>query len=255
MLPHWSCRRSAACSRTPGKLQVVYALQDLVAELGVADALVAVQPRARPPPWRASCRPGSACRCRAGSRSPTSAPVQSRLLTIRAAFSPSKSRSGSTCARSPLHPLGDHLRVSSASARRSSSGRRSGRWSRRPGRAGVSGVLDPAHREQLDQVADMQARRGRVEPHVGGDRARRQRLAPAVDSSVDRAIRPAPAQFVESMDGAAVRTRASSDIAGGWLPSLGPTVVTIAAPSDHRRTPGKSVLNDMIGPRKAGLRG
>ena len=73
-LPHWSL--PPVCSvqpYSPEQLQVVHALQDLVAELGVADALVAVRAGRRPRPCRSSCSPGSACRRRAGTRARSSA--------------------------------------------------------------------------------------------------------------------------------------------------------------------------------------
>ena len=79
------------------ELQEVHALQDLVAELGVADALVGVEARATASflsmvPTR-KCLPMS----RRKSMAERGA-VQSRLLTRRAGLSPSKLRKRETCA-------------------------------------------------------------------------------------------------------------------------------------------------------------
>ena len=103
--------------------------------------------------------------------------VQSRLLTMRAAFSPSKLRNRSTWRAQVADPLGDGLlgvqRALGGRARVADESGGSADESERP----VPGELQPAHQQQLDEVAEVQARRRRVEAAVVRDRIAREQLA------------------------------------------------------------------------------
>ena len=90
---------------------------------------------------------------------------------MRAGLAPSKSRKGATCCWirsthsaiapwSVQHPLGGRPRVTD----------QAGRAADQTDDA-VPGQLQLAHHDQLDQIAEVQARRRGVEPAVGGDRA------------------------------------------------------------------------------------
>ena len=54
----------------------------------------------------------------------------------------------------------------------------------------VAGLLEPTQRQQRDEVAGVQTRRGRVEPRIDGDGSRGQLVSPAQSRSVDCAISP-----------------------------------------------------------------
>ena len=126
---------------------------------------------------RASIRFTGKCLPTSRRKSSTdSSAVQSRLLTSRAAFGPSKSRrpldlaldAGHPAGHGLLavqHPLAGCLRIADQPGRSPDQQQRS-----------VTGSLQSPGHHQLDEVAHVDARRGRVEPDVEGDGSRVQML-------------------------------------------------------------------------------
>ena len=107
--------------------------------------------------------------------------VQSRLLTQAPASRPSKSRNRSTWTRMPLDPFGHASRgvERALGARPLGSPTSPVAPPTRPTAGGRP--LETAQGQQRDQVADVEARRGRVEAAIERDRALGQRRAQCVD--------------------------------------------------------------------------
>ena len=102
--------------------------------------------------------------------------VQSRLLTIRAALSPSKLRKRSDLGLQVAHPLGDGLLGVEGAFRRRTRIADQARGAAHESERLVAGQLEPAHEQQLHQVAQVQARRGRIEAAVIRDRVAGEQL-------------------------------------------------------------------------------
>ncbi len=128
-----------------------------------------------------------------------------------------------------VHPLGDGLRVVQRAL-----GGRLGVADQAGGAADqaerpVAGLLEAAHGEDLDEVAEVQAGRGRVEAAIERDGAVRERLAQCVLVS-GQGDQPAPLQLVDDVRHGSVSPRL---VWGLWVPACPPTG------SGRSRAPGR----------------
>ena len=158
-------------------------LQDLVAELGVADAL-AVQARAD----RLLGEHAVTLKCLPMSRRKSSAgigPVHSRLFTMRAGLSPSKSQQAARPGRGCARPRPRRPRARSAPARPTCRwGRRSARWPRRPAAIGrCPASWSRRMRDELDEVAEVEAT-----ARSGRSRSRRSPAPPRAAAAARRCV-------------------------------------------------------------------
>ncbi len=179
------------------QLQVVHALEDLVAELGVADARVGVQPSgdgllgdhvvdaevlAHVAQQADRGHPGGPVQVVDHARRVRALEVEEPRDLAAQALDPAGHRLGVV-----EHALGGGLRVADQTGGAADQAERE-----------VPRLLDPAHGEDLDQVAEVQAGRRRVEAAIERDRAVRERLAQCVLVG-GQGDQPTPPQLVDDV--------------------------------------------------------
>ncbi|RPK41748.1 hypothetical protein EES40_20220 [Streptomyces sp. ADI93-02] len=181
----------------PVQLQEVHALEELVAELRVADALLRLQPAGHRVLGEHLVDPEVLADVpeeldRGQARGPVQVVHHGR--GVRAL----EGEEGLDLPAQPLDPRGDGLRVVQRALR---GGPRVTDLTGRPADQGKRlqpRHLEPAHGEHLHQMADVQARRGRVEAAIEGDRAVRESLAQCVLVG-GLGEQPAPLQLVDDV--------------------------------------------------------
>jgi hypothetical protein len=197
----------------PVELQEIHRLEQLVAELRVADP-AAVEPRldrvAFEHPVDGEVLADVAEELEDGHRL---SPFQV-ANDQRAGLAVVKVEESGHLTADLLHPLGDHVAGVQHPLRRLAAGvaDQPGRPAHQPDRP-VTGQLEPAHGQQHDQIADMQARRGRVETAVERYRTGSQRFAQFVE--VGRVgDQASPGEFVDDVHACMVPSQRGEGVTG-----------------------------------------